>query len=149
MARTLSLITVVLSCLVCPSLARADAADLAQECIQAIQSTVQTTRERIRDVADAGIDRLGRLDDGGATDRELRQSAALTVRHINSVAETGQRRIARLSHACIEALIDMDARPALINAVRDAAQNGHQAISTAADRAREAVHAALEAALND
>lgn len=149
MTRTLSLAAAIISSLLFTSVARADPEDLASRCIQAIHEITQTTRERIHEATAAGVHRIERLDNQGASERELRQAAALAVRHVTSIAETGHRRINRLAHECIEQLRDMDARPALIRAVHDATEAGNQAIATAAENGRRAIHDALQAAIDD
>lgn len=149
MTRTLSIAAAIIGTLLSTSVARADPGDLASRCIEAIQEITQTTRQRIHEATAAEVHRIQRLDAEGASDRELRQAAALSVRHMTSIAEVGHRRIHRVAEECIEQLQDMGARPALIQAVRNAAEAGNQAVSTAADHARTAIHDALQAALDD
>jgi len=129
--------------------ARADAEDLAQRCIQAIHETMHIAVDRIHHRTAMGVRHIEHLDANGASDDELRESAARSIRSINATARAATARISRLAHHCIQELRDMDAPPPLIAAVRNAAEEANQRVETAAQHGRRAILEALDEALNN
>lgn len=146
MTRTFSVVAVFVSCLL-TGLARADAQEVAQRCIDSIAQVRVNTVRSIHTVADNGVTRIERLDADGAPDAVLIHAARESNMRIQSITDSSSSHIARLVQACVRELRALDADAELIQSVREAGRFARERIATVSDHGSFAIHRALHDAL--
>jgi hypothetical protein len=148
MTRWLGVVVAVVAASAQAALAQ-DAAEIVRHAVAAMHRAVHTTQSDVGEAATRGVAAINRLDDGGASDRELISAAEHADRVINGEAHQGLRQVRMIAARAAEALRQIGADRRFFAALHDARDRSIEAINQAGERAHGAVATALREALND
>lgn len=132
-----------------PALAQDDPGEVVRNAAAAMHEASDRTVEAVRDGAAQGVATINRLDDNGATDRELTAAARRATSNVNQTARHGLRRIDLIASRAANILRDLEADRSFFEALGNARRAAAGAIHDSRDRGTHAIQAALRAALDD
>lgn len=145
-ALPMSIVAVVLA-LFSPLARAGEAEDLAAACIRSIARTADRATERTEDARHRTIAHIHLLVDEGAPAGAIIAAARQGKTNLARSADAALGHIGTLTEACAASLRELDAPPALIAAVREAAERARHRIREATRRSNEAINAAVDRAL--
>ena len=132
-----------------PALAQSDAGEIVRNASAAMAATADRTGEAIQDATRHGVGTINRLDDNGASDRELIEAARRATENINRTARQGTRRVSLIAERAAQALRDLGADRSFFEALGRARRAANEAIGQSRERGTHAIQAALRDALDD
>ena len=137
-----ALIALLFSATAATAWAQPDPADVAENCISRLRAITQHTTENMQEITARTVNRVNELQEQG----EQRRAELVAHRGISDIHTLADRSLAlaqNTTHDCVQALHRLDARPALIQAVREAGGNAADRIHRAAHRSIAAIREAL------
>jgi hypothetical protein len=132
-----------------PALAQADPGEIVRNAAAAMSATADRTGEAIQDSTRHGIAVINRLDDNGASDRELIAAARRATGQVNHTARHGMRHVGLIAERAAQALRALEADRSFFVALGHARRAAGEAIGQSRTRGTDAIQAALRAALDD
>ena len=132
-----------------PALAQDDPGEIVRNAAAAMQSAADRTTGAIQESTRDGIAMINRLDDNGATDRELTSAARRATVEVNHGARHGARRVGLIAGRAAQALRRLGADRSFFQALGRARRAASGEISQSRERGTNAIQAALRTALDD
>jgi|GEM_PF-3590063 len=132
-----------------PALAQDDPGEIVRNAAAAMSATADRASEAIQDSTRHGIAVINRLDDNGASDRELIEAARRATREVNHTARHGVRRVSLIAERAAQALRALEADRSFFMALGQARRAATEDIGQSRARGTDAIQAALRAALDD
>lgn len=132
-----------------PALAQDDPGEIVRHAAAAMSATADRASGAIHDSTRQGVAAINRLDDNGASDRELIAAARRATREINHTARHGARHIALIAERAAQALRALEADRSFFRALGQARRTATEDVAQSRDRGAGAIEAALRAALDD
>lgn len=132
-----------------PALAQADPGEIVRNAAAAMAATADRAGDAIQDSTRQGIAVINRLDDNGASDRELIAAARRATGEVNHTARHAFRRVNLIAERAANALRRLEADRSFFMALGQARRAAGEAIGQSRERGTNAIQAALRAALDD
>lgn len=132
-----------------PALAQDDPGEVVRHAATAMQRSANQTVENVQAATIKGVRTIQRLDDEGASERQLRAAAARALEVIDHEARQGQRRINLIASRAATILRDMGADRQYFAALHRARSASLDEVGESRRRGAAAIQAALEDALDD
>lgn len=132
-----------------PALAQADPGEIVRNAAAAMSASADRASGAIQDSTRQGVAAINRLDDNGASDRELVAAARRATREINHTARHGARHIGLIAERAAQALRALEADRSFFVALGQARRAATEDVAQSRARGAGAIEAALRAALDD
>ncbi|MFG0258999.1 MAG: hypothetical protein ACF8LK_01495 [Phycisphaerales bacterium JB041] len=132
-----------------PALAQADPGEIVRNAAAAMAASADRASNAIQHSTRDGIAVINRLDDNGASDRELVAAARRATGAVNHAARHGTRHIGLIAERAAQALRALEADRSFFAALAQARRSSSEQVGQSRERGTNAIQAALRAALDD